>query len=87
MVAVRDQSHGDRAAQESGGAGEEDRIVLQFMLGRSRVEQCRVVDGSRPRPTPTALGHKATGIVRRVGPHVREVAAGGCPWSSSASAA
>lgn len=32
-----------------------------------------VVDGSRPRPTPMALGHEATGIVVEVGAGVRDV--------------
>lgn len=35
-----------------------------------------VVDGTRPRPTPMALGHEATGIVEAVGPHVTDVVVG-----------
>lgn len=35
-----------------------------------------VVDGSRPRPTPMALGHEATGIVEECGPHVTDVRTG-----------
>lgn len=35
-----------------------------------------VVDGSRPRPVPMALGHEAAGIVEDVGAGVRDVAAG-----------
>ena len=35
-----------------------------------------VVDGSRPRPLPMALGHEAAGIVEEVGAGVRDVAVG-----------
>ena len=32
-----------------------------------------VVDGSRPRPVPLALGHEAAGVVETVGPGVSDV--------------
>ena len=35
-----------------------------------------VVDGSRIRPLPMALGHEAAGVVEAVGPGVRDVVAG-----------
>ena len=35
-----------------------------------------VVDGSRPRPVPMALGHEAAGLVEAVGPGVLDVAVG-----------
>jgi len=35
-----------------------------------------VVDGSRVRPLPMALGHEAAGVVEEVGPGVRDVAVG-----------
>ena len=35
-----------------------------------------VIDGSRPRPTPMALGHEAAGIVERVGDGVTDLAVG-----------
>ena len=35
-----------------------------------------VLNGSRPRPTPMALGHEGAGIVERVGPGVFDVAEG-----------
>ena len=35
-----------------------------------------VIDGSRPRPMPMIIGHEASGIVRDVGPGVRELAPG-----------
>jgi alcohol dehydrogenase len=35
-----------------------------------------VVDGSRIRPLPMALGHEAVGVVEQLGPGVRDVAAG-----------
>jgi alcohol dehydrogenase len=35
-----------------------------------------VVDGSRPRPLPMALGHEAAGVVEQVGPGVVDVAVG-----------
>lgn len=35
-----------------------------------------VVDGSRPRPLPMALGHEAAGVVERVGPGVLDVEPG-----------
>jgi alcohol dehydrogenase len=35
-----------------------------------------VIDGSRPRPVPMALGHEAAGVVERVGPGVLDVAEG-----------
>lgn len=35
-----------------------------------------VVDGSRPRPLPLALGHEAAGVVEEVGPGVDDVAPG-----------
>ena len=35
-----------------------------------------VVDGSRPRPLPMALGHEAAGLVEEVGPGVHDVAVG-----------
>ncbi len=35
-----------------------------------------VIDGSRPRPVPMALGHEAAGIVVELGPGVRDLAEG-----------
>ena len=35
-----------------------------------------VIDGSRPRPTPMALGHEAAGIVEAVGDGVTDLVAG-----------
>lgn len=35
-----------------------------------------VIDGSRVRPLPMALGHEATGVVEEVGPGISDVAAG-----------
>ncbi|MEO9176751.1 MAG: zinc-binding dehydrogenase [Gaiellales bacterium] len=35
-----------------------------------------VIDGSRPRPVPLALGHEAAGVVEAVGPGVRDVVEG-----------
>lgn len=35
-----------------------------------------VIDGSRPRPTPMALGHEAAGVVAEVGPGVSDLAPG-----------
>ncbi len=35
-----------------------------------------VIDGNRPRPTPMALGHEASGVVEEVGADVRSVAPG-----------
>src|SRR5271165_5737285 len=35
-----------------------------------------VIDGSRPRPTPMALGHEAAGIVEAVGDGVTDLQAG-----------
>lgn len=35
-----------------------------------------VIDGNRPRPTPMALGHEASGIVEEVGPDVTRFAPG-----------
>ena len=35
-----------------------------------------VIDGSRPRPTPMALGHEAAGVVRELGPGVDDLKAG-----------
>ncbi|MGA7196035.1 alcohol dehydrogenase catalytic domain-containing protein, partial [Roseiarcus sp.] len=35
-----------------------------------------VIDGSRPRPTPMALGHEAAGIVEALGAGVSDLAVG-----------
>jgi len=35
-----------------------------------------VIDGSRPRPTPMALGHEAAGVVEELGPGVDDLAKG-----------
>lgn len=35
-----------------------------------------VINGDRPRPTPIALGHEAAGVVRELGPAVRDLAVG-----------
>lgn len=35
-----------------------------------------VIDGSRPRPTPMALGHEAAGVVERLGEGVEDLAVG-----------
>jgi alcohol dehydrogenase len=35
-----------------------------------------VIDGNRPRPTPTVPGHEAAGIVEKVGPGVEDLTAG-----------
>jgi alcohol dehydrogenase len=55
------------------GAGE---VLVEMVAAGLCHSDLSVVDGSRPRVMPMVLGHEASGIVREVGPAVREVKAG-----------
>lgn len=55
------------------GAGE---LLIRIAAAGICHSDLSVVDGSRPRPVPLALGHEGAGIVEAVGPGVRDVREG-----------
>src|ERR687888_441969 len=55
------------------GAGE---LLVRIAAAGVCHSDLSVVDGSRPRPLPMALGHEAAGIVEEVGAGVHDVAVG-----------
>ncbi len=55
------------------GAGE---LLVGIMAAGICHSDLSVIDGSRPRPVPLALGHEAAGVVEEVGDGVRDVRAG-----------
>ena len=55
------------------GAGE---LLVRIAAAGVCHSDLSVVDGSRPRPTPMALGHEAAGVVEAVGPGVDDVRPG-----------
>ncbi len=58
---------------EPPGAGE---LLVRVEAAGVCHSDLSVVDGSRPRPVPMALGHEAAGIVEEVGAGVRDVREG-----------
>lgn len=55
------------------GPGE---LLLEITAAGLCHSDLSVVDGSRPRPLPMALGHEGAGVVRATGPGVRHVSVG-----------
>jgi alcohol dehydrogenase len=55
---------------ELDGPGEGEALVELVSAGLCHSD-LSVIDGSRPRPVPMAMGHEAAGIVREIGPGVR----------------
>lgn len=58
---------------EGPGPGE---VLVKVVAAGLCHSDLSVIDGNRPRPTPMALGHEASGIVQEVGPNVSLVAPG-----------
>ena len=58
---------------EGPGSGE---VLVKIAAAGLCHSDLSVIDGNRPRPTPMALGHEASGIVEEVGPNVSTFAKG-----------
>lgn len=58
---------------EGPGSGE---VLVKIAAAGLCHSDLSVIDGNRPRPTPMALGHEASGIVEEVGPNVSTVQKG-----------
>ena len=63
----------DELDLEGPGAGE---VLIKVAAAGLCHSDLSVIDGNRPRPTPMALGHEASGIVEEVGPDVTRFARG-----------
>src|SRR5579862_1559931 len=55
------------------GAGE---VLVEVSAAGLCHSDLSVINGSRPRPMPMVLGHEAAGIVREIGPDVRDLKPG-----------
>ena len=53
-----------------------DEVLVRIQAAGLCHSDLSVINGSRPRPTPMALGHEAAGIVVEVGDGVKEFQAG-----------
>ena len=51
-------------------APQEGEVLIQVKAASLCHSDLSVINGSRPRPLPMALGHEAAGIVKEVGPGV-----------------
>ncbi len=54
----------------------EGEVLVKIMAAGLCHSDLSVIDGTRPRPTPLALGHEAAGIVLEIGPGVRNINVG-----------
>jgi len=54
----------------------EDEVLIQIKAAGLCHSDLSVINGSRPRPTPMALGHEAAGIVKGLGSKVRDLELG-----------
>jgi alcohol dehydrogenase len=54
----------------------EGEILVQIKAAGLCHSDLSVIEGTRPRPTPMALGHEAAGVVRELGAGVRDLAVG-----------
>lgn len=63
----------DELDLEGPGPGE---VLVKVVAAGLCHSDLSVIDGNRPRPTPMALGHEASGIVEEVGPDVTRFAPG-----------
>lgn len=63
----------DELELEGPGPGE---VLVKVVAAGLCHSDLSVIDGNRPRPTPMALGHEASGIVEEVGPDVTRFAPG-----------
>ncbi len=63
----------DELDLEGPGPGE---VLVKVVAAGLCHSDLSVIDGNRPRPTPMALGHEASGIVEEVGPEVTRFAPG-----------
>ncbi len=50
-----------------------DEVLVKIKAASLCHSDLSVIDGSRPRPVPMALGHEAAGIVTEVGSHVSDI--------------
>lgn len=55
---------------------QKDELLVEIKAASLCHSDLSVIDGSRPRPLPMALGHEAAGIVKEVGENVTEYAVG-----------
>lgn len=53
-----------------------DELLVRIMAAGICHSDLSVIDGSRPRPVPLALGHEAAGVVEAIGAGVRDVHTG-----------
>lgn len=53
-----------------------EEVLIEIKAASLCHSDLSVIDGSRPRPLPMALGHEAAGIVKQVGENVHEFAVG-----------
>ncbi|MDX2221326.1 MAG: zinc-dependent alcohol dehydrogenase family protein [Rhodospirillaceae bacterium] len=51
-------------------------LLIQIKAAGLCHSDLSVIEGTRPRPTPMALGHEAAGLVQQVGPGVKDIAVG-----------
>ncbi len=58
---------------DSPGEGE---VLIQIKAAGLCHSDLSVIEGTRPRPTPMALGHEAAGIVKQLGPGVKDLSIG-----------
>lgn len=63
----------DELDLEGPGPGE---VLVKVVAAGLCHSDLSVIDGNRPRPTPMALGHEASGIIEEVGPDVTRFAPG-----------
>lgn len=54
----------------------EGEVLVEIRAAGLCHSDLSVINGSRPRPTPMALGHEAAGVVAKTGPGVSDLAAG-----------
>lgn len=55
---------------------QQDEVLVQIKAASLCHSDLSVMDGSRPRPLPMALGHEASGVIVEVGEGVKELAVG-----------
>lgn len=53
-----------------------DEVLVQIKAASLCHSDLSVIDGSRPRPMPMALGHEAAGVVKEAGSHVADISPG-----------
>ena len=57
-------------------APQEGEVLVEIKAAGLCHSDLSVIDGNRPRPVPMALGHEAAGVVKELGPGVRDLEVG-----------